>query len=158
MNDDAFATPDPPIHLLAAFSDAFPEAAPTWLMRAPGREMWIAATHGNGEQFTLAAPDMAGKATFSLQSARLKKTVLQRPLPWWARYPAGVLLALDEFGLPVIGLSMVVMGSEPPGPRFDYGVGIAVATLWHEVHEQAFTIDKLIEIVDRARRDYVEAG
>lgn len=156
MNDDAFATPDPPVRLLAAFSEAFPDAAPAWLTRAPGREMWVAASRAPAEEFTLAAPDIAGKATFSLQSARLKRTVLQRPLPWWARYPAGVLLALDDFALPVVGLCMVVTGSEPPGPRFDYGVGMAVAALWHEVHQQDFTIDGLIEIVDCARRDYVE--
>jgi galactokinase len=148
--------PDPPVRLLAAFHEAFPDTAIDWMVRAPGRDTWIAAGRTNDAELTVAAPDMDAKVTFSLQSARVRRTVMQRPLPKWARYPAGVTLALDNAGLDMIGLNLVVIADEPPGPQFDYGVGMAFATLWHTIHERDYTIDRLIEIVDRARREYVE--
>lgn len=156
MDDSQFAPPDPPVRLLAAFQETFPEQELVWLVRAPGRDTWIAAAHSDNDTFTVAFPDMDARATFSLQSARVRKTVLQRPLPRWARYPAGVTLTVDNEGLDVTGLNMVVMAGEPPGPQFDYGVGIAFAALWHEVLDAPYTMDRLIEIVDRARREYVE--
>jgi galactokinase len=147
---------DPPLRLLVAFQQAFPDHSPEWIIRAPGRDMWIAAVRAGSAQFTVAAPDLGGRATFSLQSAKSRLTVTRRPLPRWARYPAGVTILLDQEGLDVTGLNMVFAGEEPPGPRFDYALGMAFATLWHELHQQPYTVDDLIEIVDRARREYVE--
>jgi galactokinase len=155
--ETAFQTTDPPLRLLAAFQHAYPDQPMEWVMRAPGREMWIAAARADAEEFTLVMADTdAAKVTFNLQSAKGKKTVLQRPLPRWARYPAGVTLILAQEGLDVIGLKMVVIGDEPPGPRYDYGLGITFAALWQELHGLPYTIDDLIVIVDRARRDYIE--
>ncbi len=151
-----FQVPNPPVRLLAAFQGMFPDQALDWMIRAPGRDTWIAAGRIEALELTVAAPDLEAKTTFSLQSARVRRTVMNRPLPKWARYPAGVTLALDNAGLDMIGLNLVVIADEPPGPQFDYGVGIAFAALWHEVYSQPFTTDQLIEIVDQARRDYVE--
>jgi hypothetical protein len=154
--DNSFAPPDPPVRLLAAYQQCFPDHELVWLVRAPGRDTWIAAGRSGNETFTVALPDLNARTTFSLQSARVRRTVLQRPLPRWARYPAGVTLTVDNDSLDVIGLNMVVMASEPPGPQYDYGVGIAFAVLWYEVWEQPYTMDRLLEIVDKARREYVE--
>lgn len=147
--------PDPPVRLLAAFQQAFPDQAIDWMVRAPGRDTWIAAARTDDNELTVAAPDLEAKTTFSLQSARTRKTVMQRPLPKWARYPAGVTLALDNAGLDMIGLNLVVIADEPPGPQFDYSLGIAFAALWYGIHQREYTIDRLIEVVDRARREYV---
>lgn len=147
---------NPPVMLLAAFSEAFPNDVMQFLTRAPGREMWVAASYSGDEAVTVVAPEVDGRAMFNLQSAKSKQTVTRRPLPRWARYPAGVTLMLARDGLDLIGLNMVVMGNEPPGPRFDYGSGMAFAALWHEIYQLDFTIDTLIDIVDRARREYVE--
>ena len=65
-------------------------------------------------------------------------------------------MLLVQDGLDLIGLNMLVMGNEPPGPRFDYGSGMAVAALWHDLYQLDYTIDTLIDIVDRTRREYVE--
>jgi hypothetical protein len=154
--NDSFHVPDPPVRLLAAFQQTFPTHALSWIVRAPGRDTWIAAAQTGTHELTIASPDLDAKATFSLQSARVRRTVMQRPLPKWVYYPAGVTLALDNLGLDMIGLNLVVVADEPPGPQYDYGLGIAFAALWHEVHERPFTIDRLIEIVDQARRDYVQ--
>lgn len=145
----------PPVLLLAAFHDAFPDQAIEWVIRAPGRDMWIAAARSGDDRFTIAAPDQDGRVTFNLQSAKLKQTVMKRPLPRWARYPAGVTLLLARDGLDVVGLNLVFMGGEPSGPRFDYAVGISFAALWHELYGLTISIDQLIDIVDRTRREYV---
>jgi galactokinase len=142
------------VRLLAAFQQAYPDT-PTWIVHAPGREMWVAAALAGSDQFTLVAPDLEAQTAFTLRSAKLKQTVMQRPLPRWARYPAGVTLVLHDAGLDVAGMKLAVVGEEPPGPRFDYGIGIVFAALWHELHGQDYTIDQLIEIVDHARREYV---
>jgi len=156
--DDAFPLPDPPVRLLAAFQQAFPNLSPEWIVRAPGRDTWIAAVKTGTHELTVYAPDLDAKTTFSLQSARVRKTVMQRPLPKWAYYPAGVTLMLDNSGLDMVGVSLAVIADETPGPQFDYGLGIAFATLWHEIHEEPYTIDQLIDVVDLARREYVESS
>lgn len=156
MVETPFPTTDPPLRLLVAFQQAYPEQPLTWIIRAPGRDMWIAAVRANSERFTIYSPDMEGRATFTLQSAKSKRSHLQRPLPQWARYPAGVTLLLAQDGIDVMGLNMVVMGGETSGPRYDYALGMAFAALWHEIYDLPFTTDDLIEIVDRTRRDYVE--
>lgn len=147
---------NPPVMLLAAFTEAFPTHVMQFLTRAPGREMWVAASYSGDETVTVVAPAVDGRATFNLQSAKIKQTITRRPLPRWARYPAGVTLLLAQDGLDLVGLNMVVMGNEPAGPRFDYGSGMALAALWHDLHQLDYTIDTLIDIVDRARREYVE--
>jgi len=147
---------NPPVMLLAAFADAFPDHIVQLLVRAPGREMWIAASYSGDNSITVVAPEVEGRATFNLQSAKVKQTITRRPLPRWARYPAGVTLMLAQDGLDLIGLNLVVMGNEPPGPRFDYGSGMAFAALWHDLYQLDYTIDTLIDLCDRARREYVE--
>jgi galactokinase len=156
--DSSLQPGNPPVMLLAAFNESFPDQNIQWLTRAPGREMWAAASYSSNEEFTVVAPELEGKATFSLQSAKSKLTVTRRPLPRWARYPAGVTLLLAQNGLDVSGLNMVVMGNEPSGPRFDYGLGIAFAALWHDLYRLPYTVDTLIEVVERVRREYVEDG
>lgn len=147
---------DPPLRLLAAFQQAFPYETLHRVIRAPGREMWIAAAPAEFDHFTIVLPDLeSARATFNLQSAKRKLTVMQRPLPRWARYPAGVTLMLARDGLDVVGLNIVMMGDEPPGPRFDYALGMAFGALWHELYEIPYTVDDLIAIVDRTRRKYV---
>lgn len=152
-----FLAGDPPVRLLVAFQQAYPELSPVWLVRAPGRDVWIAAAPAAVEQFTVIAPDHEARATFSLRSARMRRTVTQRPLARWARYPAGVLLALSRSGLDLSGLNCVVLSEEPPGPGYEFGLGMAFAALGYEIHAQPYTSDQLIEVVDRARREYVEA-
>ena len=149
---------DPPLRLLVAFHQTFPALSPEWIVQPPGREMWIAAVRHDREQYTLAAPDLEGSTTFSLRSARARRTVLNRPLPDWARYPAGVMVALSHNGLDVAGIDAMIVGEEPPGPRYHFSLGVAVAALWHEFYQRPYTADSLVAIVDQVRREYVEAG
>lgn len=147
---------NPPLRLLAAFQDVFPGATPDHIVQAPGREMWVAAVMRDHDEFTLHAPDAgSGRAVFNWRSAKLKRTILNRPLPRWARYPAGVIMTLCASGLDTVGFDAVVAGEEPEGPRYDYGMGMAVAALLYTIHQKAYTADSLLEVVEQVRRDYI---
>lgn len=148
--------PDPPLRLLAAFHEQFPTLSPEWIVKAPDRDMWIAACLTGGEELTLASADQDGRAMFTWRTARLKRTITNRPLPRWARYPAGVVLTLIDAEMDVIGLGAVLAGEEPLGPRYDYALGMAFAALWHQLHERPFSTASLIDLLDHVRRDYVE--
>jgi galactokinase len=145
------------MRLLLAFQQAYPEITPDWLVQAPGREMWVAAVADPGDLFTLALPDADVRTSFNPRSARLRSTILQRPLPVWARYPAGVVVLLRADGLAQQGVRAVLTGSEPPGPRYDHALGMAMAALLYEMQRLPYTADTLFEIVEQVRRDYVEA-
>lgn len=148
---------DPPVRLLAAFQQAYPEQAPAWIIRAPARDVWIAAAPVESQQFTVTAPTHESRTMFNLRSAKTRRTTTQRPLPRWAYYPAGVILILCNNGMDTGGLNIVILSEEPPGPGYDYGLGMAFAALWYEIHAQPYNSDMLVEIVDQARREYVEA-
>ncbi len=145
---------DPPIRLLAKFEQAFPDASPSIVVRAPDREMWAVASFNGKGYCTVCTADGSGKTTFSYQSAKLKQTVHRRPLPRWARYIAGVSLLLDVPEMP--GIDVVYCGDEPPGPRYDHALAILFAALWYEVNMQDYDPDNLMEIAERVRREYVE--
>lgn len=147
---------DPPVRLLALYQQIYPDAKPDIAFRAPGREMWALANITERGEYAITSSEMAARAVFSRQSAKVKRTVMQRPLPRWARYAAGVVLVLDDAGLGVPGLEAVVCADEPPGPRYDYALGILFAALWHDLHRRVITSARLQEITDTVRREYVE--
>jgi hypothetical protein len=148
---------NPPLHLIAAFNRHFPQATAQWVIQAPTHDAWIAAATGepDGYTYALACAERPGRALFTRQSARARQTVLRRPLPDWARYPAGVILDLGAAGLDVPSIRAVVLGEETTSPRYEYGLGVAVAALWHTICAQPYTADTLREIVDRVRREYI---
>ena len=148
---------NPPIFLLAAFSSAFPNRQPTHIIHVPGRSMWIAASTEQTAHYNIHVPDLDSRTSFSLRSARVKKTVLNRPLPRWARYPAGVIRTLCANGMYIDGVDTVVVGEEAQGLRYEYGLGIAIAALWHHLTDTPYGDDTLRDLVERVRRDYVEA-
>jgi galactokinase len=147
---------NPPVRLLATFQEVYPSLTPNHIVKAADREMWVAAATSSSAQFTVHVAELNARATFSYQSAKGKRTVTNRPLPGWARYVAGVILLSDETSQEFAGLAAVIAGNEPPGPRYEYALGIAFATLWYELQALPCTITHLIELMDRIRREYVE--
>ncbi len=145
---------DPPVRLLAQFNQHFPDSAHNLIVQAPGRELWIAAALNGSGRCALRAAELDAGTAFTLQSAKSHQTFMRRPLPRWARYAAGVWLAMEDTDLP--GLNAALCGNEPPGPRYEYAVGLAFAALLHELSERPYTAARLIEIIDRVHRDYVE--
>lgn len=147
---------NPPLRLLVAYQQLYPEQPPEHIVQAPGRDMWVAANIDDTDTFTIHVPDLDARTTFNWRSAKFKRTVLNRPLPSWARYPAGVIFTLCAMGLDVTGVDAVLVGEEPPGPRYDYALGMAVAALWYTLHSRPYTAETLLEIIEQVRRQYVE--
>jgi len=152
-----FDTPsDPPLRLIAAYYTAFPEQAPEWYLETPGRDMWIAAKLTADDVVTVAAGDLDSRASFTWRSAKTKRTVTNRPLPRWARFLAGLVLALTDLGMRVPGMEAVIVGDELAGPRYEHALGMAFAALVYRLQARDVTINQLVDLVDRVRREYVD--
>ena len=147
---------DPPLRLLVAFQQGWPDHTPDVVFCAPGRSLWLAGRVTTPERWTLHAPDVSdtASATFTRQSARARQTWLRRPLPRWARFPAGVLLALPDAEAP--GLEAVVCGDEPAGPRYEYALMLLFAALLHELADRPYLPGDLSAIADAVLRDYID--
>jgi galactokinase len=129
---------------------------PEWVIQAPAREMWVAAMLEAQPEFTLIVPDLEARTTFSLRSAKNKTTVMNRPLPRWARYAAGTVIALSEAGMELGGFHAVVIGTEPTGPRYEYAIGLTLAALCCQMADQSCQPEQLLDLLERVRRDYAE--
>ncbi len=146
---------NPPIRLLMAASQRFQRPQPNWIVQAPGREMWIAAVLREDYDFFIAAEDYNADTSFSHRSAKVNLTIRNRPLPKWARYPAGVLVTLGDAGVLSQGFDAVVLGDEPQGPRYEYAMGLAFAAFGYALADQPATEAMLGDVVEGVRRDYL---
>lgn len=146
---------NPPLRLLAAFQQSA-EKEPQHLVALEERRMWVAAEIRGGFHYTVIVPDMDVRTIFDRRSAKLKKTIRNRPLPQWAHYMGGAVGILDRMGLAMDGATIVIAGDEPPGPRFNHALGMAFVAFWFQVNEKDYTTDDLIEIMDTIRRDYTD--
>lgn len=143
---------DTPLLLLSTFQNFFPAQKPTHTVQAPGYETWAAGALTADARLTLACAEVGGRAVFTWQSARRGETLTHRPLPVWAQLPAAVLVKLCADGLDVPGLNIALIGDRPSSPRFAYGLAAAVAALLHELHEQAYTQDQILKLIDAVKR------
>ena len=128
------------------------------VFQAPERDVWIAARTNDRETYALRSLDYNNGAPtiFSLQSAKMRRTVRQRPLPHWVRYPAGVIVTLSAAGFDIPGFDAVICGDEPRGPRYEYGLGILFTALCHEMNNCPYDLPALKEAVDTVQRAYVK--
>jgi hypothetical protein len=128
------------------------------IFQAPERDLWIAGFFNDIGRYTLLSAEMNPdvSVTFSTQSARARKTLNNRPLPRWSRYPAGVIVLLDAFD--IAGFDAVICGDEPVGPRYEYGLGLLFAALCHELADQPYLPSRLTGIADAAKREFVESA
>ncbi|NWF69942.1 MAG: hypothetical protein HXY40_12725 [Chloroflexi bacterium] len=149
-------TDNPPVRLLSLFGQAFPQLSPERVIKTPGRELWVAAAAATHDTVTIYATELGARTYFTVRSARRKSNPRGRPLPAWARYIAGVSLALDEMGMAISGQYIALAGNEPPGPRYDYALGMAYAALVYHLNEQLCTDSALLDLVERVRRDYID--
>ncbi|MBE2267954.1 MAG: hypothetical protein IAE80_06955 [Anaerolinea sp.] len=145
---------DPPIRLLVHYQTLYPDTPPQWLVAPSERDMWAAGHAGSPDLFTVFDVESEAQACFSRQSAKAKKTILNRPLPRWARYVAGVALLSDVNG----GIEAVICGDEAAGVRYEYALGVVFAALLYEM--QGLEVDErvLLDLVERVRREYVETA
>jgi hypothetical protein len=144
------------LHLLAAFEKTYPQSAPDWVIQLPDREVWIAAAAHI--DFMLYSADHNASTQFSYRSAKLKRTLLQRPLPSWSRYAAGTIVQLLDSGLEISGFKAAVISESQSNlpARYDHAVGLAIAALCHQIGGRPYSPDAILEIVEKTRRQYVE--
>lgn len=149
---------DPPVHLLTGFQQVCPNQSPTWILQAPGREMWIAARPAEEiDGYTIYSVNYDATARFDWRSAKYFRSRIQRPLPAWSRYAAGVILALGPSPLDVPGLrAAIYYESVVSGPRHDHALGLVIAALWYKIHNTPVEQDVLLDLLDRVRRTYIE--
>lgn len=144
-----------PLHLLAAYQQFYPNVIPDWVVKAPDYEVWAAASRLDVAEFNIVNANVRARTAFSWQSAKVKRTVFRRPLPAWARYPAGVIFYMCADGLDRRGIYAALLTTETARVRTEYGSGIAMAALWHTLAGRSYTPDSLRELVEKVRREYI---
>jgi hypothetical protein len=147
---------NPPLRLLTRAQQIFDAPQPSWIVQAPERDMWIAATVNTGTEYAFNADEYQSRVRFSYRSARQRQTVLRRPLPLWARYPVGVVTALADAGLDIPAFHALLLGNEPQGPRYDFGLGMVTAAFCYALAGRDAAPGTLMEVVEQVRREYVE--
>lgn len=148
---------NPPLRLLAATHDLL-QTSPEYLVAVPGREMWAAAIQQERHAYTLIVPDLDARTTFDNRSAKRKQTTRNRPLPRWARYPAGALLLLNAEQLTLPGVKVVIIGHEPLGPRYEYTLGMVFMALLFDHNEQDYDAQRLVRLMEQVQRDYLDSA
>jgi hypothetical protein len=144
---------DAPLTLLSLFDRYFPQRSPLLTLQAPGYDAWIAAVPTEDGRFTLACAECGGRAAFTWQSARDRRSLNGKPLPPWAVLPAAVIVTLCAEGMDVSGVSAAILsGEKAAGPRFEMGIGTVVAALIHELHGRGYTQATLVALLDRVKR------
>jgi len=146
---------DPPLRLLAAYQQ-YLNQSPEMVISVPGRDMWIAAEFDGQHTYTIITPDLEGRAVFDRRSAIQKRTLRNRPLPHWARYPAGVSVILSDDGLSLPGGTVLIIGDEPSGPRYEHALGMAFAALWYESQQQPCDVNRLLDVMERVQKQYLD--
>jgi galactokinase len=146
---------NPPLRFLTAIQQHFNETPPL-ICPVPGREMWAAALLSGGHQYHVIVPDLDSHSVFDRRSALQKRTVRNRPLPRWARYVAGALLILSDQGVALPGGTLLLLGDEPAGPRYEHALGMASAALYLQQIEGSVNIELLLEIMEQAQKRYLD--
>jgi hypothetical protein len=141
---------NPPIRLLTAVQEHLSKE-PDLMVEVVGRDMWVAATLHDGHEYTIITPDLGGHTIFDRRSAKFQRTIRNRPLPRWARYIAGTVLVLSE-DFDLSGLTAVIIGDEPLGPRYEHALGMAFAALYYSVHQHEYRLDTLIDVMERVQK------
>lgn len=146
---------NPPIRLLMAAQEHL-SANPEILVQVQGRDMWVAAEKSANHEYTVITPDLAGRTVFDRRSAKLKRTVRSRPLPQWARYIAGAILVLSDDEIELPGITAIIIGDEPSGPRYEHALGMAFVAMWYDYHQLEYDVDTLLDVLERVQKQYVD--
>ncbi|MGB1287814.1 MAG: hypothetical protein ACPG7F_14840 [Aggregatilineales bacterium] len=142
---------NPPLRLMMTCQQHLSDN-PDHLLKVPGRELWIAANIRDDGIYTLILPDLDARTSFTHRSLRRNQTRFHRPLPQWATYPAAILPVLKTENYPLPGYTAVIVGDEPPGVRYNYALGMALAALAYTHHETPCDEDTLLAIMQQVTR------
>ncbi len=168
----------PPADLIPRFEAAF-GVRPEIIARAPGRvdvigahtdyndglvlpaaidrSVWVAARQISGSHVTIHSLDMDERVSFDLLALDAKQALDGRPLPEWARYPAGVAWALKDVGADLPGCEIAVTGDVPVGAGLSSSAAIEVAhaVMWAYLSGWEGDRMALAQLCQRAENIYV---
>lgn len=145
---------NPPLRLLAACQEHL-GGMPEHVLMVPGRDLWVAAQLRPTSRYTLIVPDLRARTSFTVRSAARGETFVRRPLPGWSRYPVALLRWLDLNEAPLPGVAAVIAGEEPPGPRFEHSLGLALDALRFVLLGHEPQLDDLMRDMDEAAREFL---
>ncbi|XWX03712.1 hypothetical protein VZO05_14490 [Aggregatilineales bacterium SYSU G02658] len=118
---------NPPLRLLVAF-EALTQQPPEVMMGVAGREVWLAGVWGHHERWQVHVPDWEAQVIFNAASIAKRQNAAGRLLPPWARPLIAAWQMLDSaHHLPSEGARFVIVADDPPGPRYEFSVGLAFA-------------------------------
>jgi galactokinase len=96
------------------------------------RSVSLAAKAVNTDTVTVVALDLEQKVSFSLVELDEKIDSSGKPLPGWARYPAGIAWSLQQAGLSLKGVEVAFTSDVPIGSGLSSSaaVEVAFAVMW----------------------------
>lgn len=127
------------------------------LPAAIDRSVRLAATPSGNRNVTLAAIDLGKTASFSLDYLSNKTDLDGKPLPTFARYPAGVAWALQQAGFATQGAKIVYSSDIPIGSGLSSSAAVQVgfAVLWQALGGWSASPLQLAQICQQAENNYV---
>ncbi len=127
------------------------------LPAAIDRATWIAFSPNSSDKTTLVAADLNEQVSFTPESAATKAGADGTPLPEWARYPAGVMWALNEAKLPTPAINAVFSSDVPRGAGLSSSAALelAFAVAWQKLGGWKKSPMELARMSQRAENQYV---
>ena len=118
---------------------------------------YIAFSAAASHQTTLLAADFEEQALFSPQTITTRTQPDSMPLPDWAHYPAGVMLALLEEGLPVPALDAVYASNVPRGSGLSSSASVEMVfmTAWQNLGGWTLSAMQRALLGQKAENQYV---
>ena len=121
------------------------------------RAVYMVAAPTEDRIVSLQALDLGKTVSFRTDEVEAKLDQNGRPLPGWARYPAGVAWALQEAGLEVNGAQVSYSSTVPIGSGLSSSaaVEVAFAGLWRAMGGWPVDNLNLARLCQRAENHYV---
>ncbi len=97
------------------------------LPAAIDRATWVAFSPSGSDKSTLVAADLSAEVSLTRESVSTKTAADGTPLPEWARYPAGVMWALNEEKCSTPGMNAVFTSDVPRGAGLSSSAALELA-------------------------------
>ena len=165
-------------HVTQLFQDRF-HAEAQFILRAPGRvnllgehvdyndgfvlpvaidrAVWIACSPASAPQSTLVAADLNERVSFSSETILTKTELDGKPLPHWAKYPAGCAWVLNEAGYETPSINAVFTSDVPRGSGLSSSAAVEMAFISAWQATGGFDADAMLraKLGQRAENEYV---
>ena len=155
------------------------DSEPAFIIRAPGRvnllgehvdyndgfvlpaaidrAVWVACSPSAARHSTLRAVDLDESISFSSETIPTKTDVNGKPLPHWAKYPAGVMWALNESGYETPAINAVFTSDVPRGSGLSSSAAVELGfgSAWQAAGKFEASAMTRARLGQRAENQYV---